>query len=223
MGSANLPAVVTEGALPEGDTAIHRHPAAQQAWELCKLLRLDHAQTVSSIRSALLDEWPDLDISTSSLDHFLEAYVEPYVTPTPGFYRRGLLRAGVKLNAVAEIAKLADMAQGQLEEAKGRINKVLERDDEGKPTVVGPSDKDFQGMVKNAIEMRRMQLDEMARIGMAPERKGGGQGGVTVVAPVVNHINLRDAVGGLDRPVPVDAKFTTGGTPDAPGPKSPGP
>lgn len=210
MPERNLPAVVEGGELEDGDTAVHRHPEAQDIWQLAKLLRLDTkdgGMTVKEMRDVLVIEWPDLEVTPEELGKFLERYVDPHVVVTPEFYRKGLMKANSRLNAAAAIAEVAERMQKRWEEEERNVGRVLDYDSKGDP-IFGPTVKDWVDAGKKVIEARRQQMEEQARIGMAPERKGASQGNVNVVVAPQVKVDLREAVGtGFSRGKPIDADF----------------
>lgn len=198
MAERNLPAVVENGVLEDGDTPVHAHPDAQDIWQLCKLLRLDlkdGGKKMSEVRDILVIEWPDLDLTESQLRGFMERYVDPHVVVSPEYYRKGMMRANARLNAAAALAEVAERMQKRWEEEEQNVGKVIDYDAQGNP-ILGPDVVSWLKAGKEVIAARRQQMEEQARIGMAPERKGASQGNVNVVVAPQVRVNLNEAVGG---------------------------
>jgi hypothetical protein len=213
----SLPAVVTEGRLPPGKTAVHAHPAADDAWELLKLMRLDSRRLkdggVSDMLQAIRIEWPDLSITAQQLRHFVESYVDPFVVVPPGYWTKGLIQADADLNTAAAIAKVAQQMQDVWEGDKENIGRPARYDDDGNLIVPpGPTAKDHLAAGKLVVDARKIQADEQARIGFGPERKSSGL--QVNVGTNHYHVDLSAAVGGgFRRPQAdkvVDAKFRDG-------------
>lgn len=190
---SGLPAVVTEGDLPVGDTAIHRHAQGKEAWELLKLLRLGK-KTPAEMHEALAIEFEDLEISRAQLDRFLDRYVDPFIVVPDNWFKKGLVQANANLNHIARMAEIAKEMDDTWVGAKSKVGKF---DDEGNP--LGPTHSEH---IRDGLRVQRAyekQGEVASLIGMAPKAKDKA----FVVATQVNvGVNLKEAAGGIT----IDAK-----------------
>lgn len=196
--SDDLPAVSdgkTEKTLemPTGKSLIHERADGPEIWRLCCRLRLDMRQDGLAIKDAhatLLMAYPDLEITAKQLRVFMEDYVDPAVIVEPSFWKKGLMRAQASLNTAVEISAVAQRMQDKWEEVEEKVG-----------TPDGVPLKDWLAAGKKVAEARRIQAQELERVGFGPQPKEHAMPVQQPTMPVQVNVeratfNLSEAMGG---------------------------
>lgn len=185
------PAVPSGPVIPTGSSVIHSRTDANEIWRLCCRLRLGMREDglgIKDAHEALLMAYPDLKIGQKELKVFMADYVDESIVLGPGFFKKGLMRSKAKLNAVAEAAKLADLAQKAVENVKGPV-----------PLQDLPK---YTLAVERAQKMQERKYDLMERVGMGAEteRQRAESARPAVEAPPINiekaTFNFAESAGG---------------------------
>lgn len=207
-GTAIEPAAPTPSPLiPVGDTSIHRHVQSGQIWKLCCRIRLDMREsglTIKDAKEALLLAYPDLKISQRELTRFMEDYVDTAIVVDQSFWKKGLMRAKAQLNAVAELSEVAQRMQDAWEASQPDVTKhVGTYDRKGQPVMKVPL-KDFIAAGEKVAKIRKLQAEEMAKVGFGPAKEVQEKAKPVVNIPMQANVtvNLGDALGGSFRRTP---------------------
>lgn len=182
-----------------GRTKIHQHRDAE---DIEQILRFTAAHDVklrmnwTKLSHMLNEEWPDLNVSPKSVQHYMETYVLPHVILPMETHRRSLIEAIGK----GEVIMDAKVEQGRI--AKD-LRDMLKRIAPLVGTEDGPSYTEYTQMSKAAQQGMDAFNEYLATLGLAvaPEKKSG--------IPVDINIKVDGAAasGGFFRGAPIDAKF----------------